>query len=65
MTIDVNVSKAMNESTMTVTVRPTRVWLLKLRVLVGCWLIHLGAKVMGVGTIHFDHDQGDERCSPP
>lgn len=56
MTIDVNVSKAMNESTMTVTVRPTRVWLLKLRVLVGCWLIRAAAVVMGVGEIRFEDE---------
>jgi hypothetical protein len=36
---------------MVVTVRPVRIWLLKLRVLIGMWLIVAGAKTMGVGTI--------------
>lgn len=51
----VDVSGAMNDTTLTVQVRPTRVWLLKLRVLLGCLLLRAAAKVMGVGEIRFDH----------
>lgn len=55
MTINADVSGAMNETTLTVEIRPTRVWLLKLRVLLGCLLLRAAAKVMGVGEIKFDH----------
>ena len=53
----VDVSDSLNQTTLTVTVQPTRVWLLKLRVWLGCWMIRAAAAVMGIGTIRFEHGE--------
>lgn len=47
MTIDVDMSQAMNGVTMKVEIRARRMWLLKLRVLVGVSLLRLSAAVLG------------------
>lgn len=47
MAIDVDVSDAMKDTTLTVDIRPKRMWLLKLRLVVGCWLIWMAARVLG------------------
>lgn len=58
--IPVDVSNCMADTTMTVTIRPTRIWLLKLRVCLGMWLIRAAAKAIGIGRVEFPVVRTDE-----
>lgn len=49
----------MSNTTMTVEIRATRVWLLRARIIAGAWLIRVAAAVMGVGRIELKGTDAD------
>ena len=60
LTIKVNASGALNGSTMTVRVRATRTWLLRVRIQIGLLFVRLGAAIMGVGEFRVEGHESNE-----